>query len=199
MESEYNPGLQVSEIIHGNIEVTMQVLEQMPADIADGAALAAQCLLNDNKILCCGSGQSAALSQVFSTNLLNRFQYERPALPAVNLSSDSTTITAITQDNSFQDVFANQVRALGQPGDVLLLVCDSNTNTALQAIQAAHDREMQILAITCGDCQDISALLLPEDLELCVPGNHRARIAEAQLLLINCLCELIDHQLFGGY
>ena len=199
MESEYRSDEQASELIHGNIEVTMQVLEALPAAINDCAAQIVQSLLNDKKVVCCGSGQSAALSQIFSANLLNRFQYERPSLPAVNISADATTLTAITSDSSFQDVFANQIRALGQPGDSLLLITCGSSNALLQAIQSAHDREMTVIAINSQDSQDISALLLPEDLELRVPSSNRARIAEAQLLIINCICELVDQQLFGGY
>lgn len=199
MEAEYNPGLQVSETIHSNIEVTMRVLEQLTELIAQASELITQSLLSDNKILCCGVGQGAALSQIFSTQLLNRFQYERPGLPAVNLSVDATTITAITQDNSFQDIFSNPIRALGQPGDILFMVCDAGSNAGLQAIQSAHDREMLTVALTGQDCKHISSLMLPEDIELCIPSSSRARVCEAQLLLINSICDQLEKQLFGGY
>lgn len=199
MEAEINPGLQVSETIHGNIEVTMRVLEQLTELIASASELIARSLLSDNKILSCGIGQGAALSQIFCSHLLNRFHYERPGLPAVNLSADATTLTAITQDSSFQDIFANPIRALGQPGDILLMICDSGSNAALQAIQSAHDREMLTVALTSSECKQLTSLMLPEDIELCIPSGNRARVCEAQLLLINCLCEQLDKQLFGGY
>lgn len=199
METEFNPGLLVSETIHANIEVTMKVLEQLTELAALASEKISQSLLSDNKILSCGVGQGAALSQIFSAHLLNRFQYERPGLPAVNLSADATTLTAITRDNSFQDIFANQIRALGQPGDVLLMVCDTGSNAALQAIQSAHDREILTVALTSQECRNISSLMLPEDIELNIPSTNRARVGEAQLLLINAICELLDHQLFGGY
>lgn len=199
MDSEYGPDQQVSEVIHANIETTMQVLEQLPAAIAECSDRIVQCLLEDKKVLCCGFGAAAALAQMFSANLLNRFQYERPGLPAVNLSADAATLTAIARDNSFQDVFAHQIRSLGQPGDLLLLITDSSSNATLQAIQAAHDREMSVIALTSRDSEDISALLSVEDFELRAPSDNRARIAEAHLLIINCLCELVDQHLFGGY
>lgn len=199
MEAEYRPDLQVSELIHGNIDVTMQILETLPTAIADCAQLIVHSLLSENKLLSCGVGQSAALSQILTANLLNRFHYDRPSLPAINISADATTLTAIAGDNSFQDIFANQIRALGQSGDLLLLIAQTSSNVTLQAIQAAHDREMIVIPICSEQCQDISALMLPEDMELRVPSTNRARIAEAQLLIIHCICELIDQQLFGGY
>lgn len=199
MDSDYSADNPTTELIHGSIETVMQVLEQLPPSIEVAADIITQCLLSENKVLCCGTGQSAALTQLFASNLLNRFQYERPSLPAINLSADATTLTAIAGDNTFQDVFANQIRALGQPGDVLLLVSHSNSNSLLQAIQSAHDREMIVIALVSQSDQDVSALMLPEDLELRAPSDNRARVAEAQLLLINCICELIDQQLFGGF
>lgn len=189
---------QVSEIFHCNIDTVMRTMEELPDCIADGGALLAQCLLSEGKILCCGESQSGALAQIFASNLLNRYNYERPSLPAMALSADATTLTAITSDGNFNDIFAKQIRALGQPGDILLLVANSDAaGTGLQAIQAAHDREMLVISVSCGE-HDSAALLLPEDVEICVPNTDRARVAEAQLLILNCLCELIDHQLFGS-
>lgn len=199
MDSDYSPDQQVSEVIHGNIETTMQMLEQLPAEIAECSERIVQCLLEDKKILSCGGGAAAAMAHIFTANLLNRFQYERPGLPAINLNADATTLTAIARDNSFQDVFAHQIRSLGQAGDVLLLITDSSSNATLQALQAAHDREMTVIALTSRESEDIAALLSAEDFELRAPSDNRARIAEAHLLTINCLCELVDQHLFGGY
>ena len=188
----------VTELFHGNIDVTMRSMDELPAVIGDCGELLTQCLLSEQKILCCGEASSGALAQIFASNLLNRYNYERPSLPAIALSADATTITAITSDGPFSEVFAKQIRALGQPGDILLLI--SNTapsGTTLQAIQAAHDREMLVISVGCGNQHDSSALLLPEDIEICIPTDNRARASEAQLLIINCLCDLIDTQLFG--
>lgn len=199
MDSEYSSENVTTELIHGSIETVMQVLEMLPSDIEAAADTISQCLLNENKVLCCGTGQSAALSQLFASNLLNRFQYERPSLPAINLSADATTLTAIAGDNAFQDVFASQIRALGQPGDVLLLISHNNSNSLLQAIQSAHDREMTVIALISQSDQDVTALMLPDDLELRAPTDNRPRVAEAHLLISNCICALIDQHLFGGF
>ncbi len=188
-----------AELFHGNIESTMQSLDTLTAVTSACGELIVHCLLNEKKVLCCGEGRSGALAQIFSSNLLNRFNYERPSLPAIALNSDATTLTAIAGDGSFTDIFAKQIRALGQAGDALLLISnDGNYGASLQAIQAAHDREMLVISISNQDCSDISALLLPEDIELLVPGNSRARVLETQLLIINSISELIDLQLFGG-
>lgn len=189
----------VVELFHTSIDTTMQSLEELAPRIADCAELFTYCLLSENKILCCGDGQSAALAQVFVSNLLNRFNYERPSLPAIALCTDATTITAITGDSTFNEVFAKQIRALGQPGDLLFAISNtSGSGSTIQAIQAAHDREMIVVSISNKDNSDIASLLLPEDIELRIPSVHRARVAETQLLAINCICELIDHQLFGS-
>ena len=189
----------VIELFHSSIDTTMQSLDLLADTITDCGSLLVQGLLSDNKILCCGEGQSGALAQIFASNLLNRFNYERPSLPAIALCADATTLTAVTGDSTFNEVFATQIRALGQPGDLLLLLSNgSGSGTTLQAIQAAHDREMIVISISNEDCSDISALMLPEDIALCIPSANRARVAEVQLLSLNCFCDLIDQQLFGS-
>lgn len=166
--------------------------------IAESGELMAQCLLSDKKILCCGEGQSGAIAQIFASHLLNRFNYERPGLAAIALNADSTTITAITAEGVFAEVFSKQIRALGQSGDILLaLSSGSNVTSSSQAIQAAHDRDMLVITINSNE-YDSAALLLPEDIELCIPTNNRARVGETQLLIVNCLCEIIEQQLFGS-
>lgn len=190
----------VIDLFHHSIDTTMQSLDTLAPRIGDCGMLLVQCLLSENKILCCGEGQSGALAQIFASNLINRFDYERPSLPAIALNADATLITAVTGDSTFNDVFATQIRALGQPGDLLLVISNgSGSGTTLQAIQAAHDREMIVISISNQDNSDIRALMLPEDIELCIPSTKRARVAEAQLLSINCLCDLIDQQLFGSH
>jgi D-sedoheptulose 7-phosphate isomerase len=190
----------VIELFHSSIDNTMQSLDMLAPQISDCSAMLVQCLLNEDKILCCGEGQSGALAQIFASNLLNRFDYERPSLPAITLSADATTITAITGDSSFNDIYATQIRTLGHAGDLLLVISNgSSFGTSLQAIQAAHDRQMNVISIRGEQNNDLSALMLPEDIELCIPSSNRARVAEGQLLTINCLCDLIDQQLFGSH
>lgn len=191
---------QVIEIFHSNIDSTMQAMDALAPQISDCSILLVQSLLSEKKVLCCGEGQSGALTQIFASNLLNRFDYERPSLPAIALNTDATVLTAVTGDNSFNEIFAGQIRALGLPGDLLLSISNgSNSRTTLPAIQAAHDREMVVIAISSKGNNDIPALLQPEDIELCIPDTNRARVAETQLLVINCLCNLIDQQLFGSH
>lgn len=189
---------QVTEIFHSHIDTSMRSMEELPGNIAEAGQLLTHCLLSDKKILCCGEDQSGSLAQIFSSHLLHRFNYERPGLAAICLSTNPTLITAITKEGNFSEIFAKQIRALGQAGDILLVLAnDSNTPSASQAIQTAHDRDMIVISVN-GSNNQSSALLFPEDIEISIPTNNRSRIIEAQLLIINCLCELIDFQLFGG-
>ena len=131
--------------------------------------------------------------------MLNRFERERPSLPAIALTTDSSTITSIANDYSYEEVFSKQIRALGQEGDVLLAISTSgNSANVVQAIHAAHDRNMHVVALTGKDGGQIAPLLLPDDVEIRVPSNVTARVQEVHLLVIHSLCDLIDHQLFGS-
>ena len=187
----------VTELFHSDIDTSMRSMEELPMVLAECGELMAQCLLSDKKILCCGEGQSGAIAQIFASHLLNRFNHERPGLAAIALN-DSTTVTAITGEGNFAEVFAKQIRALGQSGDILLVLSSgSNVTSSSQAIQAAHDRDMLVITINSNE-HDSTALLLPEDIELCIPSNNRARVGETQLLIVNCLCEIIEQQLFGS-
>ena len=157
-------------------------------------------ILSENKILCCGEATNGALAQVFSAHLLNRFDYERPSLPAINLSSDATTITALSADGNFKNIFGSQIRALGQAGDILFIISNANdSGTTLEAIKAAHDREMVVICLSHQQSSDIKALLQPEDIELPIPSDNNARVMESHLQIINYLSELIDQQLFGSH
>jgi D-sedoheptulose 7-phosphate isomerase len=188
----------VIELFHSSIDTSMQSLETLAPTISDCGTLLVQCLLSDNKIICCGESQSGALAQIFASNLLNRFESERPGLPAIALN-DFVTMTAIASDSSFNKVFSKQIRALGQSGDILLILSnESGSNSTIKAIQAAHDREMIVVSISYQNNGDISALMLPEDIEINIPSSAPPRINEAQLFVINCLCDLIDKQLFGS-
>ncbi len=138
-------------------------------------------------------------AQHFSSEMLNRFERERPSLPAIALTTDTSTITSIANDYSYEEIFSKQIRALGQEGDVLLAISTSgNSANVVQAIHAAHDRNMHVVALTGRDGGQIAPLLLPDDVEIRVPSNVTARVQEVHLLVIHCLCDLIDHQLFGS-
>ncbi len=177
----------------------LSALEFMADPIAHAIEAMTHSLMANGKILACGNGGSAADAQHFAAELLNRFEMERPPLAAFALTTDSSTLTSIANDYDFSQVFSKQVRALGQPGDVLLAISTSgNSANVIQAIQAAHDREMLVVALTGRDGGGMASLLLPEDVEIRVPSKVTARIQEVHLLTIHCLCDLIDRQLFGS-
>jgi D-sedoheptulose 7-phosphate isomerase len=179
--------------------LTIQGLADVLADAIETAAItAADCLLGDGKLLACGNAGSAAQSQLFAALMLNGFERERPGLPAIALSADTSTLTAIAYDHRFEEVFAKQVRALGHAGDVLVVytICGKASNI-LAAVNAAHDREMKVIALTGRDGGALASLLRETDVQLRVPSESAARTQEAHLLLTHCLCDLIDHRLFG--
>ncbi|MFL2545755.1 MAG: phosphoheptose isomerase [Candidatus Rariloculaceae bacterium] len=176
-----------------------QASESLAPQISSAAELMAQALLSDNKILSCGNGGSASDAQHFSGELLGRFERERPGLPAVALTTDSSTLTAIANDYQFKDIFAKQVRALGQPGDILLAISTSgNSENVLRAIATAHTRNVKVVALTGRDGGLIAQALNAEDVELRVPADRTCRIQEVHILIIHCLCDLIDAAILGG-
>jgi D-sedoheptulose 7-phosphate isomerase len=172
--------------------------ELLAAPIAAAVELMTACLLNNGKILACGNGGSAADAQHFSAELLNRFEKERPPLAAVALTTDTSTLTSIANDYDFDQVFSKQVRALGQPGDILLAISTSgNSPNVIEAIGAAHERELRVVALTGRGGGRIGELLHEGDLNICVPADRTARIQEVHLLALHCLCDGIDCLLLG--
>lgn len=166
--------------------------------IAKAASLIASCLLQEHKILSCGNGGSAADAQHFSAEMLNRFEMERPGLPALALTTDTSTLTSIANDYQFADIFSKQIRALGQPGDILLAISTSGaSHNIIHAIDAAHDRSMHVIALTGREGGEMANLMRDEDIEIRVPGWNTARIQEVHIMIIHCLCDLIDRQLLG--
>jgi D-sedoheptulose 7-phosphate isomerase len=172
--------------------------ERMAPDIARAGAVLTECLLADGKILACGNGGSASDAQHFAAELVGRFERERPELPAISLATDTSLLTAVANDYSFEQVFAKQVRALGARGDVLLAISTSgNSGNVIAAIEAAHLREMRVVALTGKDGGRCGELLQPADVHLCVPHPRTMRIQEVHLLIIHCLCDVIDATLLG--
>ncbi len=188
----------IQQTFKDSARTKLDAVETLAPVIADGASLLVQQLLNGNKILTCGNGGSAADAQHFSSELLNRFEMERPGLPAVALTTDSSTLTSIANDYHYEDVFAKQVRALGQAGDILLAISTSgNSPSIINAIDAAHERDMKVIALSGRNGGEIPAHLEEGDVEIRVPAESTARIQEVHLLTIHCLCEQIDQQIFG--
>ena len=190
---------QISRHFKDSVEVKQKAADKLVDPIQQAGDKIVQCMLNNGKILSCGNGGSAADAQHFSAELVNRFEKERPGLPAFALTTDSSTLTAIANDYNYNQIFSKQITALGQPGDVLLAISTSgNSANVLEAINASHEREMIIVALTGKDGGSIARLLKEQDIEIRIPANRTARIQEVHLLVIHCLCDFIDTQLFGG-
>lgn len=180
-------------------QLKLQSKKVLAQPIADAAQAMVTCLMNDGKILACGNGGSAADAQHFAAELVNRFEVERPGLAAIALTTDSSVITSIANDYAYEQIFSKQVRALGMDGDVLLAISTSgNSPTVLEAIQAAHERNMPVVALTGREGGKIAAILKSTDFHICVPANRTARIQEVHLVAIHCLCDVIDHLILGG-
>jgi len=172
-----------------------QVLSK-PIAAAVQAVLA--CVTNGGKVLACGNGGSAADAQHFAAEFVGRFERERPELGAIALTTDSSILTAIANDYDFNAVFSRQVRALGQPGDVLLAISTSgNSANVLAAIDAAHEREMVVVGLSGRNGGKMASALRDTDVHICVPHDRTARIQEVHLLVLHCICDAVDHQLLG--
>lgn len=181
-----------------SLETKMHAAELLTDDLCLVSQWFVNTLINENKILCCGNGASSSLAQLLSSKLLNRYQNERPGLPALALGADNCAATGIADAFSFAEVYARQIKALGQPGDILCAITTGgNSPNIIQAVQAAHDREMSVIALTGGDGGGVASLLSEHDIELRVPNDIAPIIHETHITLIHCLCDLIDHQLFG--
>lgn len=179
-------------------ELKLEALETLSAPIAAAAEMIFMSLANNGKVLACGNGGSAADAQHFAAELVGRFERERPGLAALALTTDTSILTALANDYSFAQIFARQVSALGQPGDVLLAISTSgNSANVLAAIEQAHEREMTVIALTGKGGGEMGMALSEDDHHICVPSDRTARIQEVHLLTIHCLCDAIDAQLLG--
>lgn len=192
------------QLIAGNFQETIEAIAMSVDDLAEPIERSAQkmttALLNDRKLIACGNGADGALAQLFVNNLLDCFELERPALPALSLVSDATSLTAIATSNSLNDIFSRQIHALGQEGDILLCISSGESHGNLhRAIQAALDRNMEVIALSNTGNGKLSTILRAQDVELQISAQRRPRIIELQTMTIQCLCELIEHSLFGSY
>jgi len=186
----------IKQNFEDSIQSKQQSLQALAAVTAQAASLITLALDKGGKILSCGNGGSAGDAQHFSSELLNRFEIERPGLPAIALTTDSSTLTSIANDYDFGQIFSRQVLALGTPGDVLLAISTSgNSDNVCKAVEAAHSRQMQVVALSGRDGGRLAALLHKPDIEIRVPATSTARTQEVHLLLIHCLCDLIDQHI----
>jgi len=180
-------------------QLKLAASEALAGPVALAGALLAGALRGGDKVLACGNGGSAADAQHFAAELVNRFEVERPPLAAVALTTDSSTLTSIANDYAYQQVFAKQLRALGRRGDVLLAISTSgNSANVLEAVQAAHELGIRVIGLTGNGGGRMAALLRSDDVHVCVPHQSTARIQEVHLLVLHCLCDAIDFQLFGA-
>jgi len=188
----------ISQHFSDSAQTKLDALEMLAAPLAGAAELMVGALVNNGKILACGNGGSAADAQHFAAELVGRFEMERQGLAAIALSTDSSILTAVANDYGYKTVFERQVRALGQPGDVLLAISTSgNSPSIIEAITAAHDNDLQVVALTGKGGGEIGQILRDSDVHICVPSDRTARIQEVHLLAIHCLCDGIDCLLLG--
>lgn len=188
----------VRQLFGNSIETKTAAADALASAIAKAGLRLVKCLLNDCKIIVCGNGGSAANGLHFSAAMLNHFEVERPSLPVITLTGDTASLTAIANDGQYDYVFARQIHALGQNGDILLaLTTSGNTDSILNAVNAANDRGMDTIALSGRDGGVLANHLGPEDIEVRVVADNAARIREIHLFILHCFCDLIDQSLFG--
>ena len=188
----------IRQLFQASIDTKQQAMEVLAPHIELASQVMVNALLNEGKMLSCGNGGSAGDAQHFVAELVGRFERERQSLAAVALSTDTSILTAVGNDYGFDYVFDKQVRALGQPGDILLAISTSgNSANVIKAIEAAHDNDLRVVALTGKGGGQIGEMLRDSDIHLCVPSDRTARIQEVHLLTLHCLCDGIDCLLLG--
>ncbi|MEQ1684584.1 MAG: phosphoheptose isomerase [Burkholderiaceae bacterium] len=172
--------------------------EVLSKPIADAVSAIVGCITSGGKVLACGNGGSAADAQHFAAEFIGRFERERPGLAAIALTTDTSILTAVGNDYSFEQIYSKQVQALGAPGDVLLAITTSgNSGNVVAAVEAAHTKDMTVIALTGHKGGKMRELLSETDVHICVPHDRTARIQEVHLLVLHCLCDAVDLQLLG--
>jgi D-sedoheptulose 7-phosphate isomerase len=180
------------------VELRRRMAETLPKEIARAGEALAAALKGGRKVLACGNGGSAADSQHFAAEIVGRFERERPGMPAIALTVDTSALTAIANDYDWDRVFAMQVSALGQAGDMLLAISTSgNSKNVVKAIEAAHAKNMSVIALTGRDGGAMGRMLRPQDFHLNVAHPRTMRVQEIHLLVVHCLCEVVDNVIFG--
>jgi D-sedoheptulose 7-phosphate isomerase len=180
------------------VELRTRMAETLPAQIARAGEALAHALKGGRKVLACGNGGSAADSQHFAAELVGRFERERPGLPGIALTTDTSALTAIANDYDFDRVFSKQVEALGHAGDFLLAISTSgNSKNVIEAIKAAQAKDLVVIALTGRDGGAMGKMLRPRDFHLNVAHQRTMRVQEIHLLAIHCLCEVVDNVIFG--
>ncbi len=180
-----------------SIQTKIVAAEALPEVIEKAAKALSAALIRGNKILVCGNGGAAALAQIFASHLLNKYETDRPSLPALAITADSALVSAIATDSHFDEIYAKQISALAQSGDVLLAISHGgNSRNMIKAVETALSKSIQIIALNGVDGGELAGLLGSDDVEIRAPSDKGSRIEEIHLLVINCLSDLIDQQLF---
>ena len=197
MPDELETSARVEELFEQSIEAKRRSAERLALIIARAGEAMASAITSGKKVLSCGNGGSAADAQHFSAEMLNRFERERPGLAAIALTTDTSTLTAIANDYRFDEVFGKQIRALGLPGDILLAITTSgNSGNIVTAIEAAREKGMTVILLSGRDGGHAAGALGSEDIEVRVPADSTARIQEVHLLVLHCLCNIVDRHYF---
>ncbi|MDH3607976.1 MAG: phosphoheptose isomerase [Gammaproteobacteria bacterium] len=193
-----NKESRIEELFQASIETKQASLNEVKTSVANAAEKIVQAFKQQGKVLSCGNGGSAADSQHLSSELLNRFEREREGLAAIALTTDSSTLTSIANDYNYEDIFSRQVLALGNSNDALVAITTSgNSANVLSAIKAAHKKGMTVVALSGNGGGKLASVLKETDIEIRVPSNSTARTQEVHLLVLHCLCDLIDQELLG--
>lgn len=188
----------IAQLCQDSMNMLARVAEEQAEAIEQAALVMVDALVQERKIICCGNGASGANAQSFVSKMLNRFEHERPALPAMVLAPDSITLSALAQDNRLTESFSRPFLAFAQPGDVLVILSASaSAANLLNVVEAAHERHCPIIAITGSGGGEVSRLLNAQDVHIQIPEHRTYRVHEAQLFTLHCCCALIDTALFG--
>lgn len=189
----------ISQHFGDSAQTKLDAVELLAAPIAQAAEMMVASLVSNGRILACGNGGSAADAQHFAAELVGRLELERQGLAAIALTTDSSIMTALANDYGYPAIFERQVRALGQAGDVLLAISTSgNSPNVVEAVHAAHDNEMTVVALTGKGGGKLGTILRANDVSICIPSERTLRIQEVHLLTIHCLCDAIDCMLLGA-